>query len=282
MGWELWSLAVAGILLIGIAKAGFGGGLGMLTTPLCVLAFGAGGQGPTFAIGVLLPLLIVGDAFSFYHYWKCWDARNLKFLLPGVVIGVVIGIQFIGIFSARQFNLVIGVLAVAFVMFHLTKEQIFRWEGSFQPNYAIGAPCGVVAGITSTFAHGAGPVVSVFLIPQNLPKKRFVGTNVLIFTVVNWIKVPFYCMDRELLGFSWLPAQSIINADTLWTSLLYLPLVPVGVWLGLWLHDRVNEIWFRRMIYAFTILAGLQLIFDFSLGDWFRGVVEDETGGMIQ
>ncbi|MEY4201068.1 MAG: hypothetical protein RLZZ265_2808, partial [Verrucomicrobiota bacterium] len=34
------------VLFIGLSKAGFGGGLGMLTTPLCVLAFG-----PKDAIG---------------------------------------------------------------------------------------------------------------------------------------------------------------------------------------------------------------------------------------
>ena len=43
-------------LFIGVSKAGLGGGLGMLTTPLCVMAFGMLGEGPQFAIGFLLPL----------------------------------------------------------------------------------------------------------------------------------------------------------------------------------------------------------------------------------
>jgi hypothetical protein len=80
-------LAATGVLFIGLSKAGFGGGLGMLTTPLCVLAFSAGGKPPAFAIGVLLPLLCAGDAFSLYHYWRRWEARNLQYLLPGVVVG---------------------------------------------------------------------------------------------------------------------------------------------------------------------------------------------------
>ena len=60
-------LAAVAVLFIGLSKAGFGGGLGMLTTPLCVLAFGA-----KDAIGILLPLLCAGDAFSLYHYWGKW------------------------------------------------------------------------------------------------------------------------------------------------------------------------------------------------------------------
>ena len=51
-------LAGAGILLMGFSKAGFGGGLGILTTPLCVLAFARLGKPPIFAIGFVLPLLV--------------------------------------------------------------------------------------------------------------------------------------------------------------------------------------------------------------------------------
>ncbi len=65
MEWPALLLAGFAVLFIGVAKAGFGGGLGMLVTPLCVLAFG-----PKTAIGVLLPLLCAGDVFSLYHYWR--------------------------------------------------------------------------------------------------------------------------------------------------------------------------------------------------------------------
>jgi uncharacterized membrane protein YfcA len=57
--WPALCLAVLAVLFIGISKAGFGGALGLLSTPLCVLAFG-----PRDAIGILLPLLCAGDAFS--------------------------------------------------------------------------------------------------------------------------------------------------------------------------------------------------------------------------
>ncbi len=241
------------VLFIGFSKARFGGGLGRLTTPLCVLAFG-----PKEAIGILLPLLCAGDAFSLYHYWGKWERRNLKFLMPGVVAGVVFGVQLIGRFSARELNLAIGVLAVLFVVFQLVKAKIFRAEGAFAPNHAIGIPCGIGAGITSTFAHGAGPIVSVFLIPQELPKQIYVGTTVLVFTWINWIKMPFFA------------ANQIITSGTLKISLVFLPLIPLGVWLGVWLNRKVSELWFSRLIYLFTFLTGLQLIFNFNPAKWFQ------------
>jgi uncharacterized protein len=247
-------LASVAVLFIGLSKAGFGGGLGMLTTPLCVLAFGA-----KDAIGILLPLLCAGDAFSIYHYWGKWERKNLFYLLPGVVLGVVVGVHLIGEFSARELNMAIGFLAVSFVIFQLVKEYIFRAEGAFNPNHKIGLPCGIGAGITSTFAHGAGPVVSVFLIPQNMPKEIYVGTTVLIFTWINWIKVPFFV------------AGDIITRQTLLIGLMFLPLIPLGVWVGIWLNRRCSEKLFLRLVYALTFVAGLELIFGFNLARFFGG-----------
>lgn len=245
-------IAAVAVLFIGLSKAGFGGGLGMLTTPLCVLAFTTRGEPPTFAIGVLLPLLCAGDAFSLWHYWGKWERKNLKYLLPGVVIGVIIGVQLMGRFSARELNITIGILAVCFVVFQLVKERIFAAEGAFAPNHRIGIPCGVGAGVTSTFAHGAGPVVSLFLIPQRLPKEIYVGTTVLVFTWINWIKMPFFV------------AQGLITRETLWMGLCHLPLIPVGVWLGVWLNRRFSEKGFLRTVYLLTFVAGVQLIFNFK------------------
>jgi uncharacterized membrane protein YfcA len=252
------ALAGFGVLFIGLSKAGFGGGLGMLTTPLCVLAFNAYGKPPAFAIGTILPLLCAGDAFSLYHYWGKWERKNLFFLLPGTILGILIGVQLIDRFSPRQMNIVIGVLAVAFVLFQLAKEAIFRLEGAFQPNHRIGMPCGVGAGITSTFAHGAGPVVSMFLIPQRLPKEIYVGTTVLVFTWINWLKMPFFIQ------------KGIISWETLYTGLLFFPLVPIGVWLGVWLNRKFSEKFFLRLVYIITFVTGLQLITDFNVANLFK------------
>jgi uncharacterized protein len=263
-------LAGFGVLFIGLSKAGFGGGLGMLTPPLCVVAFGAGGRSPTFAVGAILPLLCAGDVFSLYHYWRKWEGRNLTYLLPGVVVGVVAGVQMMGRFSPRQTNLVIGLLAVLFVLFQLVKEYIFRAEGRFAPNHLLGLPCGLGAGITSAFAHGAGPLVSMFLIPQQMPKEVYVGTTVLVFTWINWIKMPFFCLDRAVLDFPLLAPHAIITRETLRASLTYLPLVPLGVWLGVWLNRKFSEALFLKAVYLLTFLTGLQLLFNFDLGRLFK------------
>ncbi len=54
-----WITAGLAIVLVGIAKAGFGGGVGMVATPLMALTISV-----TDAAAILLPLLIVADIFS--------------------------------------------------------------------------------------------------------------------------------------------------------------------------------------------------------------------------
>ncbi len=246
-------LAGLAVLFIGVSKAGFGGGLGMLTTPLCAMAFGA-----KDALGIVLPLLCVGDLVSLRYYWGQWDRRNLRYLLPGVVAGVLMGVQLVGRLSPQQLNAVIGTLAVLFVTFQVVKEKVFAAEGAFAPSHSLGVPCGVLAGITSTLAHGAAPVVSVFLIPQRLAKDVYVGTTILIFTWINWIKLPFFA-ERGLL-----------TQETLGQSALLLPLVPLGVWVGVWLNRRTSESQFAGVVYVCTFLTGLELILHPQLMAWFR------------
>lgn len=251
--------AVVAVLFIGISKAGFGGGLGLLTTPLAVFTFGS-----KDAIGIILPLLCAGDAFSLWNYWGKWDARNLRFVLPGVIVGIVVGVQLIDRFSARELNIAIGIIAVTFVVFQFVKERIFRAEGAFAPNHRVGVPIGLATGITSTFAHGAGPVMSMFLIPQRLPKEVFVATNVLIFTFVNWLKMPFFCIDQSQVPLPVFAPQALITRETLITSAVFFPLVPIGVWLGVWLNRRISEKAFLKVVYALLFVTGLELIIQFE------------------
>lgn len=253
--------AVFAVLFIGVSKAGFGGGLGMLTTPLAVLAFGKD------AVGIVLPLLCAGDAFSLYHYWGRWEKRNLLYVLPGVIVGVVIGVQLVDDLKPRQLNIVIGCIAVAFVVFQLAKEKIFAAEGAFAPNYKVGIPCGVGAGITSAISHGAGPLIALFLIPQRMPKEVFVATNVFIFTWINWIKLPFFAIDRSLVPLPLFARQPLITPETLLLSAKYFALVPLGVWLGVWMNRRFSEKAFVNFVYAALFLTGLELIFRFER--WF-------------
>jgi uncharacterized membrane protein YfcA len=109
---------------------------------------------------------------------------------------------------------------------------------------------GSIAGFTSFGVHAGGPPVNVYLLPQQLDKTMFVGTTVLFFTIVNYVKLIPYGMLGQL------------NFSNLSTSALLSPLAPAGVWLGVHLHNRVNQRLFYRICYLFLFITGIKLLYD--------------------
>jgi hypothetical protein len=104
----------------------------------------------------------------------------------------------------------------------------------------------------------------MFLIPQRLPKEIYVATNVLIFTFVNWLKMPFFCIDRAQMDLPIFAAHPLITRETLITSAIFFPLVPLGVWIGVWMNRRISEGAFMKVVFAFLFVTGLELIFQFE------------------
>jgi uncharacterized membrane protein YfcA len=46
------------------------------------------------------------------------------------------------------------------------------------------------------------------------------------------------------------------------TSLVLAPLAPVGVYTGVWLHRRVSDSFFFRLMYVVLFVVGCKLLYD--------------------
>ncbi|MEE4380372.1 MAG: sulfite exporter TauE/SafE family protein [Pseudomonadales bacterium] len=240
-----YALAIPAVLIVGIAKGGLGGGIGILGVPLMALA-----AGPVQAAAIMLPLLMVMDAFAVHRWWRQWDLPNLWVLLPGATVGIVVGTFTFRYLSDDHIRVLIGLIAVVFVGLRIVDALSGR--GGPPPGRPArpiaGTFWGAVAGFTSFGVHAGGPPVNVYLLRQGLSKSAFQATSVAFFAVVNWIKLPPY---------AWLGQLEIGN---LTTSLVLAPLAPVGIRLGAWLHHRIDETWFFRFVYFSLAVVGVRLI----------------------
>jgi hypothetical protein len=237
-------LAVPAVLIMGISKGGFGGGLGSLAVPLLALVVS-----PIQAAAVLLPILCVMDLQGAWVYRGRWDKANLKILIPAALIGLSIGTVSFRYLDAGIIRLIIGSLAVGFTIHH--------WLGGLLANRAPrgvdllrGTFWGAASGFTSFIAHAGGPPLSIYLLPQRMDKTRFLATTVIFILFMNYVK---------LVPYAWIGQFS---AENLYTSLVLLPLAPLGMWLGIWMHRIVPEHVFYRACYLLLFLAGLKLLFD--------------------
>jgi hypothetical protein len=238
-----YAAAVPAVLLMAINKSGFGSGVGVMAVPLMALTIP-----PLQAAAILLPILCIIDIFSVWAYRKVWDRSNLRILLPGALVGILIGTLTAGLFDSAAIRLVLGFICVVFSLNHWLGRRTLH-EGA-SPSALKGGFWGGVSGFTSFLAHAGGPAVNIYLLPQKLDKALFVGTTVMFFAFVNFVK---------LLPYAWLGQ---FNTSNLAASALLAPLVPFGVWLGLSMNRRISVTWFYRVAYALVFIVGLKLLWD--------------------
>jgi uncharacterized membrane protein YfcA len=238
-------LAVPIVLLVGAGKGGFGGGIGLVAVPALSLVIPL-----AQAAGILLPVLCVMDLFALAAYRGQYSAVNLRRLLPPALVGIGMGGLAFGTLDERWLRIIVGAIAVAFALPWLVGVARRRGRApAARPAGAwSGAFWGAAAGLTSTLAHAGGPPVAVYLLPQKLPPTLFVGTTVIFFMVVNYTK---------LIPYAWLGQ---LRTENLLTSLVLLPLAPLGIRLGRWLHDRLDDVLFYRVSYVLLLITGLKLV----------------------
>jgi len=242
--WPQALALVAGAILIGISKAGFGGGPGMLVPPLLALFI----EDARIAVGLLLPLLLATDVFALRFYWGRWDKRNVVPILGGAVIGIVAGTVLLDELDPDQLRKAIGLLAIVLGGTQLLRNRLVPASKVMRPIPGLGVAAGIICGIGSTLAHQGGVPVTLYLLPQQLDAGTFVGTTTAIFFFVNGAKLAPYI------------ARDMIPKEALFTDLCLLPVVYLGTLLGVRLNKVVPREWFLRVILWFVLAAGFKLL----------------------
>lgn len=240
--------ASAAVLVAGVSKGGFGGGIGVMAVPLMALVV------PPFqAAAIMLPILCIMDLAGLKAFWQKWDNRNLRIMIPGSVLGILIAFLTYRWVSEDHLRVLIGLIAVIFALnFYLNRGQENRPPA--EARWGAGTIWSAIAGFTSFSAHAGGPPMNMYLLPQRLDKTLFVGTTVVFFAVVNYVK---------LVPYAWLGQFPVEN---LMTSLVMAPLAIAGVYLGVYLHTRVSILWFYRICYALLLVTGGRLLYQGLMG----------------
>ncbi len=107
----------------------------------------------------------------------------------------------------------------------------------------------MICGFTSMIAHAGGPPFQIYVMPQRLPQTVFVGTGAILFTLLNWIKVPPYI------------ALGQFSAANLSTAAALFPVAIASTYAGVWLVRRISGQRFYTIVYGLLILVGGKLIY---------------------
>jgi uncharacterized membrane protein YfcA len=235
--------AIPAVLLVGLAKGGFAGALGMLGTPIMALAIP-----PVQAAAILLPVLIVMDVIAVTSWRSHIKWSVIRAMLPGALAGIAIGWGTAAWVSDNLVRLIVGAIAITFALMQFAAE--LRSAPPRPENRARAAFWGTFSGFTSFVAHAGGPPFHAYALPLRLDKEILVGTNVVFFFIVNVVKLaPYFALGQ-------------FGTENLRTSALLTPVAIAGVIFGIWLVRRVSQRLFYNITYAALFVIGAKLVYD--------------------
>jgi uncharacterized membrane protein YfcA len=249
--------AIGATLITGLSKAGFGGGLGVIATPLMMMVLPA-----NVAISMMLPLLIVCDILTLRHFPREWDRATFRGIAGGTCLGLVCGLGLLLLFASsrvdgeRWIRLIVGSVSILFCLLRVLRLRWRRGAPAAQPVPAVaaGLPLGMAAGTVTMVAHAAGPIVDIYLLLRKVDRARFVGTAARYYLTFNTVKIPLYLLASVLAQ------RDYITFSTLRWDLWLLPFCPVGVAAGAWLNRRLTGKAFTTCIYVLLFVTGVRML----------------------
>jgi uncharacterized membrane protein YfcA len=187
------------------------------------------------------------DVLGIAAFRKDFDRALLRFLLPFALLGTVLGALLFKLLNSQWVAGVVGVLTLLF----LAQRLLFPPKAdSPPPPKWLGAILTTTTGFTSFVAHAGSPPINAYVIPMRLPPVVFTATMAFLFFVVNLSK---------WIPYAWL---GLLDSRNFATSLLLMPVAPLGVWVGVRMARRINPQLFYRLVYSGMFLTGVKLVWD--------------------
>lgn len=237
-----WLFALSAAFIIGISKSGIKG-VAIVSVTFMALAFET-----KASTGLVVPLFIVGDIFAVIYYNRHTQWKYIVRFLPWMIVGVVIG-NYIG----KDLNETTFKVGMALVI--LGSVIIMYWwdrrkSKTVPSHWAFAGSIGLLAGVTTMIGNLAGSFANIFFLAMRLPKNEFIGTAAWLFFIINMFKLPFHI-------WSW----GTITVETLFFDLKLVPVIMLGLFVGVRLVKIIKDDFYRKMILVLTALAAVVILF---------------------
>ena len=237
----VFAVCVAAVLVSGISKAGFGGGVGGLSVPIMSLVIT-----PVDAAAIMLPILVLMDIAGLWYYRARIDRANMRIIVPAGLVGSLLGWWFFNSMNEHWIRILIGLISVSFALYNAARRKPVLAH----PSPVKGWFWAGTSGFTSFVAHSGGAPLAVYLLGQRMEKAVFVGTNMVFFCIMNAIKIVPYAF----LG--------LLDTRNLSASSALAPAALAGVALGIWLIRRLSPVGFYRLVTLLMFISGAKLLHD--------------------
>lgn len=228
------------ILTLAAVLQGFlGFGFGLLAMTALAFQFEL-----THAAGVvnLGGILVAGGGALRLRRAVLWPA--VVRYLPGILLGVLLGLLALGRFDGALMLSALGVVVVVIALWNLVKPRRL-------PDTGLAAHLTFPVGLLSGFLGGAfntgGPPLVTHLYMRDESPDALRGTLQILFLSISLSRAPM----------AWY--QGLMGAEILFHAMFALPCVLLGLGAGLQLGRRVSPARFRRSAWVGLVVLGVAL-----------------------
>lgn len=235
------AVLILAAILVGMAKTGVAGA-SMIIVPIMAIAFGS-----RDSTGLLLTILIFADLFAVWYYHRHASWHHLRRLLPYALLGVVVGTLVGQVIDDNTFRFVMAV--IIFLSLGIMIWQEVKTNVQVPTSRWFSSSIGVAGGFTTMVGNLAGPVMALYLLAMRFPKNQFIGTAAWFFLSINLFKLPFHI---------WV--WGTVTPKSFLLTTLFIPVIAVGAFLGIWVVKRINETAYRWFVIAMTGVAAFAML----------------------
>jgi uncharacterized membrane protein YfcA len=233
-------LIVAGAFIGGFVSGLTGFGTGITALPLWLYAVPPLLAGPLVVVCSLISQVQTLPAIWHVIDWK----RALPFIAGGL-LGVPVGALLLAHVSVTAFKLAVALLLIAYCGFLLLRGVRFhiQWGGRLADGVV-----GLCGGILGGLAGLSGPLPTIWAGLRGWEKDAKRG----VFQAFNLSILAFAFVSQAFAG--------LLTAELGRLVLIALPGTLVGAFIGRRLYNRLDNVWFDKVVLVLLLIAGFALL----------------------
>jgi len=193
-------IANAIVAFAGFVQTTTGVGFSMIAVPMLVLVDLIYAPGPSLFVMLFLAIAMVLGS------WRDVDRHGFGFLLPGLLVGTVVGSQVLGLLSATAFGLVFGFIVLGAL-------ALGRIGFAPEPSPVVNASGGFVSGLMGTISGIHGPPLAVIYQRSEPARARatiaFVFVIASVLSLISLYSTGHFGKEEAVAGLTLLPGLAI-------------------------------------------------------------------------
>lgn len=209
----------------------------MLAMPASILLLGV--EDARFILNVTAILTCV---FIGVQQWKYSNKKELKKILLVMLIGMAFGTV---LYRVIPLDFLLPAYGVVIIIVSL--QRLFFPQAAQLPQWAY-LPVLIAAGIIHGMFVSGGALLVMYATLVLLDKSEFRATIAATWAVLD---PTFFVLNFDV---------ALWNAENMMLIGACIPLLILSVWVGNWLHKRINQEWFMKLTYVLLVASGLSII----------------------